>query len=224
MPDLFAFRDPPLLDDLPVALHDRLWAAGQTLRYEDGSLVHGRGDDTPGFSVVREGSVRFSKTLANGKQLTVGTLHKGSTFGEATIFGGQPRAYDAFAVGAARVHQIKKPAFERLLAEEPQLAHLLLQSLTKRLYGTLRFLDDIRSLPTDVCVAKMLSALAGTGSAETTVDCRQEDIAMTLGVSRVSVGHALTRLKSEGIIELGYRQIQVPEPSRLSQWVAQQTA
>ncbi|NRA29273.1 MAG: Crp/Fnr family transcriptional regulator [Parvularculaceae bacterium] len=219
MTDLVAFRAPPLLAEMEPNLQHALLSVGQSISYTDGQLIHGRGDDAPGFSIVREGAVRFSKTLRNGRELTIGVLGEGSGFGEATLFGGQARAYDAFAQGPTVVHQISKPAFDRLLAEHSALAQILLRSLTRRLYGTLNFLDDLRALPIHLCIARVLANLSSGAKGDRFVECTQQDLAMTLGVTRMSVGTALSKLQAAELIKLHYRRIEIRDPAALERWI-----
>ena len=217
--DLLTLGDEPITALLPKEIVARLTAAGTRMNYADGRLIHGRGDDKPGFSIVVEGAVRFVRRLADGGALTNSVLGPGHSFGEATIFAGWGRAYDAIAVGDTAVDQIPKAAFERLLGEEPVLANAMLVSTTRRLYAVLAFLDDLRSLPLETRAAKLIFGMAASAKAPERVECRQSDLAFTLGVSRVSIGKALSSLKDTGLIELGYGEIRIPDRAALGAWI-----
>ena len=224
MPDLLTLGDQPVVALLPPAIAGRLAAAGARIRYPDGRLIHGRGDDKPGFSIVVEGAVRFVKRLGDGRALTNSVLGPGHSFGEATIFAEWGRAYDAVAVGETLVDQIPKAAFERLLADEPTLARAMLVSTTRRLYAVLAFLDDLRSLPLDARAAKLIYGMAASAKDPNRIECRQSDLAFTLGVSRVSIGKALGSLKDAGLIELGYGEIKIPDRGALERWIVTREA
>lgn len=224
MPDLLTLGDEPVAALLPPEIAANLAAAGTRMRYPDGRLIHGRGDDKPGFSIVVEGAVRFVKRLSDGGALTNSVLGPGHSFGEATIFAGTGRAYDAVAVGETIVDQIPKAAFERSLAEEPALARAMLVSTTRRLYAVLAFLDDLRSLPLETRAAKLINGMAASAKDPMRVECRQSDLAFTLGVSRVSIGKALGSLKDAGLIELGYGEIRIPDRAALERWITARAA
>ncbi len=220
MPDLLTLGDQPIDALLPAETAARLRGVATRVGYPDGRLIHARGDDKPGFSIVANGAVRFVKRLADGGELTISVLGPGHSFGEATLFGGMARAYDAVAVGETAVDQISKVAFERLLGAEPALGRALLVATTRRLYAALGFLDDLRSLPLEARAAKLILGMTASAKRTDRIECRQSDLAFTLGVSRVSVGKALGALQQLRLINLGYGEIGIPDRRALATWVA----
>ncbi|WP_428409742.1 Crp/Fnr family transcriptional regulator [Hyphococcus sp.] len=220
MADLLDFGTKPLAALLPEAIAARLSAAASVIEYDDGETIHSRGDVKPGLSIIRSGAVRFAIPGADGTYSTTSILGRGHCFGEATLFAGLPRAYDAIAIGKTVIEQIAKPRFDRIFDEEPALARALVIAMTIRLYSVLDFLDDVRRLPLDVRTAKVIATMASSSKQKKEIECSQTDLAFTLGVSRVSIGKALARLQDEGLIELGYGRIGVPDRKRLNAWVA----
>ncbi len=223
MADLLSSGDPPLMDLLPARLSRRLLEAGVERRFGAGARIHGRGDEKPGLSIIREGEVRFSKTRRDGSETTLTTLSPGHTFGEATLFADMDRAYDAHAVGDTVIVQVGKARFDRILDDEPALARIFLAALTRRLYSALGFLDDLRTLPLPVRAAKLIAGMLHPAGDEAAAACRQSDLAFTLGVSRVSIGKALGALQDDGLIELGYGYITVPSVSRFGTWIRERS-
>ncbi|PQA85957.1 Crp/Fnr family transcriptional regulator [Hyphococcus luteus] len=223
MADLLDFDSRPLLSLLPEGLAARLSAAATPVDYDDGETIHSRGDDKPGLSIIQSGAVRFAIPGADGSYITTSILGPGHCFGEAILFAHLPRAYDAIAVGETRVEQISKPRFDRIFDEEPALARLMLEATTQRLYAVLEFLDDVRRLPLLVRTAKMIAGMARSAKNAEEVECSQSDLAFTLGVSRVSIGKALSGLQDERLIVLGYGRIGVPDRAALDQWIADRT-
>ncbi|MEO1136602.1 MAG: Crp/Fnr family transcriptional regulator [Pseudomonadota bacterium] len=220
MADLLDFGGRPLMALLPERLRLRMTDAASTIRYASGETIHSRGDAKPGLSIVREGSVRFAIPGADGSYITSSILGPGQCFGEATLFAQLPRTHDAIAVEATAIDQITKSRFDRIFDEEPELARLFLEATTQRLYSVLDFMDDIRRLPLPLQTAKLIAAMARSAKQSRGVECNQSDLAFTLGVSRVSVGKALGRLQDEGVIQLGYGRIEIPDRILLEQWIA----
>lgn len=220
MADLLDFGGHPLAALLPAPLAARLSAAATLVTYDDGETIHSRGDRKPGLSIVKSGAVRFAIPGADGSYLSTSVLGPGHCFGEATLFARLPRTHDAIAVGPTAIEQIPKPRFDRIFNEEPMLARALLEATTQRLYAVLDFLDDLRRLPLPVRVAKLIVRMAQSARNAGEVECSQSDIAVTLGVSRVSVGKVLAQLQDEGLIALGYGRIGVPEIARMHRWIA----
>lgn len=220
MADLLDFGAQPLLSLMPEHLSAKLTAAAAVVDYADGETIHSRGDVKPGLSIVRSGAVRFASPGEDGSYVTTSVLGRGHSFGEATLFAHLPRAYDAIAVGETVIEQIPKARFDRIFNEEPELARLLLEATTQRLYSVLEFMDDLRRLPLAVSAAKMIAGMARSAKHVGEIECNQSDLAFTLGVSRVSIGKVLSGLQDEGLIVLGYGRIGVPDSMALDQWIA----
>jgi len=220
MADLLDFGAQPLLSLLPQELAARLKGAASTVSYQDGETIHSRGEVKPGLSLVRSGGVRFANPGADGSLVTTSVLGPGHCFGEATLFARLPRAYDAIAVGATVIDQITKARFDRIFDEEPMLARKLLEAMTQRLYSVLELLDDMRMLPLPLRTAKLILGMTTQAKRVGEVECNQSDLAFTLGVSRVSIGKALSELQNEGLISLGYGRIGVDDPKTLRAWIA----
>lgn len=223
MADLLDFDSRPFLSLLPEGLAAQLKAAAVRVGYEDGETIHSRGDAKPGLSIVRSGAVRFATLGADGSVVTISILGPGHCFGEATLFAHLPRTHDASAVGRTAIDQIPKARFDRIFDREPMLARLLLEATTQRLYAVLELLDDLRRLPLPVRAAKMIAGMARSAKRAGEVECNQSDLAFTLGVSRVSIGKALAQLQDEGLIELGYGRIFVPDARALGAWIAERS-
>ena len=62
--------------------------------------------------------------------------------------------------------------------------------------------------------------MAETSGKRNVVYCRQQDLAFTFGLSRVSIGKSLKKLQDDGLIELGYGCIHFPDPAKLEHWLS----
>lgn len=210
----------PLLPLLSASLQDALHEAGDERSFQDGQTIHTRGDDRPGLSIILKGLVRFGTVSKDGEYIQTSLLGAGHCFGEATLFAGMTRAYDADAVGETAILDIVRPRCEKLIEQYPEFSKALLVTITKRLYASLDIADDLRRLPLKAQVAKYLIRLAViSASPGKPVPVRQADIAFALGVSRVSVGKILDALQRSGYIALGYREITIVDGPGLVNWV-----
>lgn len=208
----------PLWPLLEPELQRVLQNAGTIERFDHKQLIHSRGTQTKGLSIVMSGRVRFGVFAENGTYIQIGLLGSGHCFGEATLFAETPRPYDADAFGNTEVLSIIKPVFDRLICDHGQVATALLTTLTSRLYEALEFADDLRALSLEARVAKyLLRATVAGGFKDGVLPVRQVDITYALGLSRVSVGKALTTLAEKGYIALGYRQITIRDFDALVQ-------
>ncbi len=218
-----AARRTGFLNQMPQDLRVKLEAAATPVTFGDGRLIHSRGDRKPGLSIIASGAVRMSNTDASGRQLTMGLLRPGDVFGEPTLFAGLPRTHDAVAIGTTRILQIPRIRFDAIMTREAALRDFVVRYLAQRLYATLEALDAERRLSTDVKLAKLLLSLAEREGDTGHVVATQHELSSALGVSRVSLGHALKKLVSRTFVRTGYGELTVVSLQVLRKWVNSRT-
>lgn len=187
---------------------------------DDNQLVHSRSDVKRGILIVVSGSVQLGIYGSDGSFVMTTQFGPGQTFGEFTLFAVLPRTHDATASGPARINQISAAAFNRLYEAEPDISRALLTTTLIRTHRLLEMMDAMRRLPMRERVAKVLFTLMQTVGGSETFECRQSDLAFTLGVSRMPLSTALKQLAQLGLIETGYGQIRLPNAIRMRAWVA----
>lgn len=217
---------PRLLDLIDASVAAQLRAVSNTIRYDDGQLIHSRGDPKPGVSIVREGAVHIGSVGKDGSFISTSVFGPGQCFGEHTVFSGLPRTHDVFAIGEARVDQISGPDFMAVFEREPSLGRALLIVSQIRTHILVEQLDDLRRLPLPIRAAKYLVDnvdRAGADDGTHDVRIRQSDMVFAMGVSRVSIGKVLNKLQDENLIVLGYGAIRLPDLARLERWISGRT-
>lgn len=198
----------------------RAWLAqvGQRRVFADGELIHNRGDTAEAMGIVIAGQVRLVRLGANGSQTFVSVINEGQHFGDIVLLGSYRRTHDAFAVGAVAVDYYDQAAFD-LIQGNAEVIKALYRITALRLGGSMSMSDDLRSLPREVHLAKVLLALWRRGDGVTSFSCTQDDLASLLGISMMSLSKHLGTLKQLGLIETGYRQVRIIDPEYLRAWV-----
>lgn len=192
-------------------------AAGTERHFAPKQIIHSKGNEEEGLSIIVAGRVRFGIYTEDGNYIQTGLLAQGHCFGEATLFARIAKAYDADAFGSTTILSITKPRFDRLIAEHSILATALLTTLTSRLYEALEFADDLRRLGLEARIAKyLLQAAASGGFEDGVLPVRQIDVTYALGISRVSVWKALSALEDAGHISMGYGKISIVNSDALA--------
>lgn len=213
------FSRAPLLDDLlPKKISNQLEALANRSRFDDGQLIQTRGDTKTGLSIVRQGLARVGNLGVDGSYLNTSILTTGQTFGEFTLFAGLPRTHEVIAIGPTVVDEISGVKFMALFNSEPRLSKALLTISLVRFHSLLEFLDDLRRLPLEVHVGKVIYAAADD---TLVLKVRQEELAFTFGVSRVSMGKVLKSLASSGLVRLGYGKIHIVSREAFKDWLTQ---
>lgn len=206
-----------LLDD---ATQQKLFKIGQINCYKNAQLIHARGEDKPGLSIVISGAAQVGVNGSDGVFVPVGMLGIGECFGEFTIFTELPRTHDVTAVGETEILQIPHQRFLSIYNNEPQLNTALLKLSLLRNHQLLEMLDALRRLPLLERTASILLTMSATAGTPNHLQMRQDELAFAIGVSRVSLGKELKKLVALNLVALGYGKIDFPSRSELEAWVA----
>ncbi len=190
---------------------DQLVALAKTStkhKISEGAELIGDAERIENYSNVLSGVVKLSKVMADGRQQIVGLQF-------APDFLGRPfRAESDINVEAATevsLCSFPRSAVERLMKEQPELEHRLLQQ-------TLKELDEARdwmlTLGRKTAVEKVASFLlmiarnshpngqAGRQSLSFDLPLKRADIADFLGLTIETVSRQLTKLRAEGVISI----------------------
>ncbi len=213
-------RTKTLREALSPDTFDKLISSGSTKRYADGQIIQDRGDKRPGLTIVTAGEVVAGNVGQDGSFLTSALLRPGETFGEQTLFSDLRRTHTLWAQGPAEITFVTSKAFFALLDEEPRIARALLTLMVQRNYEMMDFIDAQRRFSLKARVARLLLATADEANNQATIECRQEDLAFMLGVSRVAAGKALKLLQDEGLVALRYGRIEIQDVARLRTMIA----
>lgn len=220
MLDLVQLNAPAFMDLLPENVAQKVRHQSTLVKYTDGQFIQSRGDPKPSISIVRSGAASAGIIGIDGTISMTTLLGPGQSFGEFTIFTELPRTHDVMASGDTEIYQMAANRFIQLYDNEPEVSRALLKTALIRSHILLEILDSIRRLPIRERTAKILRSMSHTAGNPSLLECRQSELAYTLGISRISLNKALKQLARLKLIELGYGHIRIPDPDRFSNWVA----
>jgi hypothetical protein len=130
LPRLVALRASPLFEELSgealLAVADRM----RPLARRCGQQVVAQGQTGATLYLLLRGTLRVERD-----DQVVAELQPGHAFGELALIDGRPRQASVRAVGDCELLQLSRPAFDQLLAEQPEIGLGLLRSLTRWLRG-----------------------------------------------------------------------------------------
>lgn len=221
--DLLDFGLKPLSSYLSDPVKHDLQRRAQRRSFDDGQALHRQGDDRARLCIVTKGKVRFGRFQHDGSFKLLSMLGPGAHYGDVAL---ERRAFtqNVFAVGCCEIDVIDAVALETLLRDHPDFAIALWRCNTARLSAVLELYDDARTLSVAARLAKVIYIHTGCGEVPGGVACLQRELAELLGVSTVAVGNAMRALEKAGLVESGYRQIMVPDKSRLKAWLRESGA
>ncbi|NEX62869.1 Crp/Fnr family transcriptional regulator [Noviherbaspirillum galbum] len=200
-------------------------ACGTLRRVSDGELVHARGADADGFYTLARGSIRFTRTTADGHATTIAMLDAPNWFGEISLFDGLPRTHDAHAAGDAMLLFHARTDFHRLLARHPAIYARFARTLCLRLRATFDLVEEAAVAPLAQRLARRLLELAhirpSIMNVTTTVRGRdvpltQEELGHLLGMSRQTIAKQLRQWEHDGLVQARYGRISIKQPGVLT--------
>ncbi len=209
-----------LRDLLEPAVMDKILTAGSVRSYSDGQVIQERGDTQPGLSVITSGQVVAGNVGLDGSLLASALLRPGETFGEFTLFAGLPRTQTLWSQGRTDICHVRATRFMKLFDADPSIARAMITLTLQRNYELMEFLDAQRRLSLPARVARLLLISVDAEAGSEAIECRHEDLAFMLGVSRVATGKALGRLEADGLVVRRYGYIEIPDVQAMRSMIA----
>ncbi|WP_097306218.1 Crp/Fnr family transcriptional regulator [Pseudomonas chlororaphis] len=204
---------------LPDQLQNSLLANARLRSLAPGQRLFQRGDPPCGLYAVLEGTVRIGAVSEQGKEALLSLVEAPHWFGEICLFDGQPRTHDAYAVGQCSLLNVPQAALLELLDEHPQYWRQLALLMSHKLRLTFINLEQLSLMPAPARVANRLLMIArGYGETDTPrriLHLPQEQLALLLSLSRQTTNQILKDLQGQGILKLGYGEIEILDEARL---------
>lgn len=215
-----------LLRTLPRAGLEELALVARPRNLAANEFLYRRGDVQPVLGVIVRGSVRISSLDEDGREAILAVLGAGSWFGDSVFCPGQPRIYDALAHEVSVVLDIPGDVFLQVLSRYPEAYPRILRLLSLRLLSVMAIVEEdaLRDTYTRVgrrllYLARMHSGDPAEGSRSVSLSLTREQFANMLGMTRQGVHAALKELAAEGLVEVGYGRLVIPDVERLQQFL-----
>ncbi len=156
---------------------------------------------------LMKGRVQLMREGPNGRRLAIATLGPGSMFGEGALLGATDPAVKAVALTDCILWMV--PAFEAqaLALRYPILSWGLLQTVGQRLAQVEDHMEKVAYKRLPERLASLLLELAPNGRAIRGTS--HQSLADMLGTYRETISAILRSFKDEGLVELGYRKIEL---------------
>lgn len=196
----------PFLLAGPNELTDRIAALGTARRYRAGEHVYRQGEESSRFHVVVTGRVRIYLHRPDGTERVLAYAEPGSSIGEAACFDGRPRHLGSVATQPSEIVSVTRDALLDAARADPEL----LLEVTRRIAYKQRVLQlhvMIDGLPARERVTLLLGHLveaygevALDTSARLSIRPAIDELALMVGLTRVTMSRELSRLVAEGVL------------------------
>lgn len=195
---------------------ETLIGAAEMVSKYPGTHLFREGEDAASVYLVESGEVEVYRG-SGARRRVVSRVGSGSVLGDIAMFGDGPYISSAQAVDRVRVFRFDKDRLLPELARHPAICMRWLVAGLRQLEETQRRVIHLMHKTVLSQVADLLSEEADDRGE---VHLSQTTIATLLGASRQSVNEALGRLREQGAVVTGYRQIRVLDPDRLTEVAA----
>ncbi|OPA94888.1 Crp/Fnr family transcriptional regulator [Pseudomonas fluorescens] len=204
---------------LPESFQHSLLAHARLRQLAAGQYLFKRGDPPCGLYAVLDGTLRISAVSEQGKEAVLSLVELPYWFGEICLFDGLPRTHDACAVGPCTLLQVPQQALLNILDQTPQYWRDLALLMSQKLRLSFINLEHLSLMPASVRLAhRLLMIVEGYGDTEhakSVLQLPQEDLAAMLSLSRQTTNALLKDLQAQGVVRLGYGEIEILDVQRL---------
>lgn len=214
----------PLLRGLSNAELTRVDARMTSLAWSEAQDVYRAGESAEHLYVLASGRAKAVHLSAAGDEHVVDLLAPGDLFGGLALLGTLEHHETVRAMTTMCALRVDTAAFRQILLEHPEVAVRALEMTAGRLEQARRDLTSRSLAPVPQRVAAVLLRLARKfgqrqedGAVLIQVPLSRADIASIAGSTPESVSRAMSRWRTEGLIDSGRRWTEIRQPARLAQ-------
>lgn len=189
-------------------------------RYRKNDIVFFEEDTGDYMYIVRDGRVKVSRVLPNGKEMILAFRETGEYFGEMSLIDGGTTPATVTAMVPSTVAFVNGRDFNQLL-QNPKVNSALLKTLCERCREAWAQIEVLTFHNADARIRTALYHLCQTKGDRTPNGIRigmkltHKELADMTGISRETATRVLSSLQGEGTLLIESRQFVIPDPETL---------
>ena len=214
-------RDVYLFSGVPEADLEALADLAVSKAFARQATIFREGREAQGFYLLSRGYVKLVKSSPDGKEYIIRLVGPGETFAEAAVFSDASYPATAMALEDCQTLFFPKAPFLRHLAASPTLARNMLATLSRLMLHLTRQLEDLSLKEVSARLASYLLERCQErhGRIEKglafELPTTKTHLAAYLGTIGETLSRTLSRLKSQGVIEVEKGRITITDPAVL---------
>lgn len=198
-----------------------------SLAWSEGEHLYSAGDPAEHLYVVASGRAKALHLAPDGGEHVVDLLAPGDLVGGLQMLGSVEHGETVRAMTTLCALRVDTTDFRRILLEHPEVAVRALEMTADRLQQARSALSSRALAPVPQRVAEVLLRLArkfgqrrADGAILIELPLSRADIASIAGSTPESVSRAMSRWRTEGVIDSGRRWTEIRRPARLEEIAA----
>jgi len=214
-------RDVYLFSGVPEADLEALAHLAVSKAFARQATIFWEGREAQGFYLLSRGYIKLMKSSPEGKEYIIRLVGPGETFAEAAVFSDASYPATAMALEDCQTLFFPKAPFLRHLAASPTLARNMLATLSRLMLHLTRQLEDLSLKEVSARLARYLLERCQErhGRIEKglafELPTTKTHLAAYLGTIGETLSRTLSRLKSQGVIEVEKGRITITDPAVL---------
>ena len=214
-------RDVYLFSGVPEADLEALAHLAVSKAFARQDTIFWEGREAQGFYLLSRGYIKLMKSSPEGKEYIIRLVGPGETFAEAAVFSDASYPATAMALEDCQTLFFPKAPFLRHLAASPTLARNMLATLSRLMLHLTRQLEDLSLKEVSARLARYLLERCQErhGRIEKglafELPTTKTHLAAYLGTIGETLSRTLSRLKSQGVIEVEKGRITITDPAVL---------
>jgi CRP/FNR family transcriptional regulator len=207
----------PLLGMLTEVRLRTLWARSRPHRYVAQQVLRNAGDPATHLLLLLHGRVAATVTTFAGRIVRFGDFAAPCALDKVAVIDGRGHTATLTALTACAVRSLPRELLYTLVDSAPAVRRHVLRVLADHARHEQERFAATATLSTETRLAAWLLEQAGTTSdGRVTLPGGQESLADLLGVTRVTISRALTRLQRDALIVVGRGRVDILAPELLS--------
>lgn len=176
-----------------------------------GGYLFREGEPAEAVYILELGTVEVIRSSGSRRRV-LAIAGPGAVLGDFAMFTDRPHLADARAVEPLRAQRFVRARLLPELAVNPAIMLRWLVAAMRRIERTQRRVLSLASKPV---LAQVAALILQESHRQPSVNLSQSTIGALLGVSRQSINEALGRLRQLGVVETGYRSIEILDHTHL---------
>lgn len=207
----------PLLAELPESGLESLWHDSVGRDYPTGHALRHAGDPASHLLLLLQGRVAATATARSGRVVRFGEWAGPCALDKVAVIDGRGHTATLSALEPCSVRAVPRARFLEVLDDVPPVRRHVLRVLAGQARSHQEQLTATVTLPAEARLAAwLLDRAAATAARDIPLPGGQETLADRLGVTRVTVNRALSRLRRDGLVEVDRRTITILAPELLA--------
>jgi CRP-like cAMP-binding protein len=213
-------RENPVLGAASEDTRAKLAASAVVRRLHPRQILFQHGDPAEALYLVLQGRLSICLQTLDGRQLALNLVSAGSVLGEIAVLDGGLRSASAIALDDCTIAAVRRQDFLQAVSGDPALVESLFRKLCAELRRVSERVADAGFLDVQAGLAQRLLEQLPPGGRE--VALSQDELAQSLGVSRITANKYLNAWRREGWVALARSRITVLDSASLIRMIEDQ--